>query len=204
MEALKGSVLRKDPFEYLIVAGLLDPARQSEVLKDFPKLPSAGSFALSGLSYGQSFRSILSELTSGRFPEALGEKLGMELSQYPTMATVRGKSRPKDGKIHADNPSKLVTLLLYLGGTDEAREGRLRLLNSPTDIDAYAEEVAPDYGTMLVFKNAPNAWHGFRSYAGERRVIQVNWVTDLQYARREEARHSLSALVKTLLPLRAN
>ena len=29
----------------------------------------------------------------------------------------------------------------------------------------------------MIFKNGPKAWHGFAPFHGQRRVIQVNWVT---------------------------
>jgi len=50
-------------------------------------------------------------------------------------------------------------------------------------------EVPPEEGTMLVFKNQPNAWHGFHAFEGPRRVIQLNWVTDMGVVKREQFRH---------------
>ena len=38
-------------------------------------------------------------------------------------------------------------------------------------------EVPPTEGTLLAFKRADNSWHGHKPFAGERRVIQFNWVT---------------------------
>ena len=64
-------------------------------------------------------------------------------------------------------------------------------------------EVPPDEGTLLVFDNTPNAWHGFEPFAGPRRVIQLNWVTDQSVVRREQARHRLSAFFKRLKGRRA-
>jgi hypothetical protein len=51
---------------------------------------------------------------------------------------------------------------------------------------------------MLVFKNEPHAWHGFHSFAGPRRVIQLNWVTGPDVVRREQTRHRISAFFKRL------
>ena len=59
-------------------------------------------------------------------------------------------------------------------------------------------EVPPDEGTMLIFKNEPNAWHGFEAFEGPRRVIQLNWVTDRGVVRREQTRHRISAFFKRL------
>ena len=199
MDKLSGGSVRTEPFEYLLVEDFLDPRRETEVLRDFPRIAAAGSYPINKLSCGPSLAAIIAELTTGAFPKALGEKFGLDLGGRPTLVTVRGRSSPKDGKIHTDNPNKLITLLLYLGGPGEATEGRLRLLNSPSDLGAYAIEVTPNYGTLLVFKNGPRAWHGFQPYSGVRRVIQINWVSGADYVEREEARHGLSALVKMVL-----
>jgi hypothetical protein len=77
------------------------------------------------------------------------------------------------------------------------------LLRSPSDLNAIIAEVPPDEGTLLVFNNTSNAWHGFEPFSGPRRVIQLNWVTDESVVRREQARHRLSAFFKRLRGRRA-
>lgn len=200
VDKLAGARVETEPFEHLIVPGLLDPSREAEVLRDFPPMKSPGSFPINKLACGPSLLALVAEITSGAFPKVLGEKLGMDLSKHPTLVTIRGRSQAKDGQIHTDNPNKLVTLLLYLGGPGEVTEGKLRLLRSPTELNDYATEITPSYGTLLVFKNGPRAWHGFQSFTGVRRVIQINWVSGDHYVEREEARHGLSALMKMILP----
>jgi Rps23 Pro-64 3,4-dihydroxylase Tpa1-like proline 4-hydroxylase len=114
------------------------------------------------------------------------------------MVTVRGQSRAADGKIHTDSRTKLVTALIYMNDAWESPRGRLRLVRSATDLDDVIAEVPPDEGTLLVFRNDPNAFHGFEPFAGPRRVIQLNWVTDASVVRREQARHRFSAFFKRL------
>src|SRR6266446_7209016 len=80
----------------------------------------------------------------------------------------------------------------------ESPRGRLRLVRAPDDLNAVIAEVPPERGTLLVFKNDPQAWHGFEPFSGPRRVIQLNWVTDASVVRREQARHRLSAFFKRL------
>ena len=58
------------------------------------------------------------------------------------MITVRGQSDGKDGRIHTDSATKLITVLLYLNPGWEAAAGRLRLLRGADDLDDYAAEVA--------------------------------------------------------------
>ena len=76
--------------------------------------------------------------------------------------------------------------------------GRLRLVRSEHDLNDVIAEVPPEQGTLLLFKNEPNAWHGFEPFSGPRRVIQLNWVTSASVVRREQFRHRVSALFKRL------
>ena len=86
-------------------------------------------------------------------------------------------SRDADGKIHSDSRTKLITALIYMNDSWESPTGRLRLLSSPDSLEDVVAEVPPERGTMLIFKNVPHAWHGFESFSGPRRVIQLNWVS---------------------------
>jgi len=126
------------------------------------------------------------------------EKLGMDLNGRPTMVTARGVSAARDGQIHTDSRTKLVTVLIYMNNAWESKTGRLRLLRRPDNLDDVIAEVPPDEGTLLVFRNDPNAWHGFHAFEGPRRVIQLNWVTDMGVVRREQFRHRVSAFFKRL------
>jgi hypothetical protein len=114
------------------------------------------------------------------------------------MVTVRGQSRAADGQIHTDSVTKLITVLIYMNGKWESPHGRLRLLRSPDNLNDVIAEVPPDEGTLLVFTNRPNAWHGFEAFEGPRRVIQLNWVRDTGVVWREQTRHKVSAFFKRL------
>jgi hypothetical protein len=76
--------------------------------------------------------------------------------------------------------------------------GRLRILRSKVDLDDYAAEVPPAAGTLLAFRRGEKSWHGHATYVGARRVIQLNWLTDMAFVRREQRRHRLSAWTKKL------
>ena len=71
---------------------------------------------------------------------------------------------------------------------------RLRILRSSTDLNDIAAEVPADEGTLLLFRNGPNAWHGFEPFSGPRRVIQVNWVTNESVVMREQSAPSAERL----------
>jgi hypothetical protein len=112
------------------------------------------------------------------------------------MVTVRGQSSARDGQIHTDSVTKLITVLIYMNGKWESPKGRLRLLRSPDNLNDVVAEVPPDEGTLLVFKNQPNAWHGFEAFEGPRKVIQLNWVTNGRVVWWEQTRHKISAFFK--------
>jgi len=114
---------------------------------------------------------------------------------------LRGQSRAKDGRIHTDSRTKLITALIYLNDGWDSQGGRLRLLRGPDDISDYALEVPPERGTLLAFRCTDNAYHGHTPYIGRRLSVQLNWLTDAGVLKRELARHSVSAWSKRLLNL---
>src|SRR5205085_9151296 len=107
--------------------------------------------------------------------QAIEEKFAIDLAGHPTMITVRGRSDGKDGGIHTDTSTKLITLLLYLNPVWEEEGGRLRLLRRGDDLGACAAEVAPLAGTMVAFRRSATSFHGHYPHRGERRVLQLNW-----------------------------
>jgi hypothetical protein len=182
-----------------MVPNFVSPENCARIIADYPSIDRGGSFPLSSLSYGGVFAELCDELRGDELRQAFAEKFSMDLSQRPTTLTVRGRCRAKDGQIHVDSKSKLITVLLYLNGQWDSTGGRLRILNSP-NIDDYADEVPPQEGTLLAFRNGPTAWHGHTSYEGIRRAMQLNWVTDEAAVRKSERRHGLSAFFKRMNP----
>ena len=131
--------------------------------------------------------------------ELVERKFHIDLGERPVMVTIRGQCTARDGNIHADSATKLITMLLYTNRRHECVSARLRLLRSPTDLDDYAAEVPAEESPLVIFRNGANAWHGFAPFHGQRRVIQVNWVTDAQVVAREQTRHRVSAFFKRLV-----
>jgi len=199
LDRLKAAPVADVPFPFLIVPNFIRDAAKPAITADFPEVTKAGSFPLPSLDYGPAFERLMDALTSPEMARIVEEKFGIDLSGRPTMATVRGRCEARDGQIHTDSKTKIVTLLLYMNDHADADIGRLRILRSPTDLNDMAAEVPPDEATLLLFLNGPNAWHGFEPFSGPRRVIQVNWVTDDSVVRREQARHRVSAFFKRLV-----
>jgi SM-20-related protein len=198
VEAVSRASVVREPFPYLMVPHFVRAVAIEAINADFPPVTHPGSFPLPTLSYGPAFQSFMDAIRGPAFTRAVSEKLGMDLSGRPTMVTVRGQSAARDGQIHTDSKSKLVTVLIYMNDKWESPTGRLRLLRSHDNLDDVIAEVPPDEGTLLVFRNAPNAWHGFEAFDGPRRVIQLNWVTNGRVVWWEQTRHKVSAFFKRL------
>ncbi len=199
LPALQAATVTRQPFEYLIVPGFIRPEARAAINAHFPKIDRPGSFPLSDLSYGPAFRAFIAELNSADVRELFAEKFDIDLEGRPTMVTVRGQCRVRDGSIHTDTASKLVTVLIYMNSSWEHDGGRLRLLRSATDIEDVLAEVPPLEGTLLAFRRSDNSFHGHKPFAGPRRVIQLNWVTGRGVMWREVLRHRFSALLKRRL-----
>jgi hypothetical protein len=198
LDALERAPVEHQPFRYLIVPGFVRASALPAIGRDFPVIEHHGSFPLSSLRYGPAFGALIDELQGPQITAIVARKLGMDLASAPRMVTVRGQSRAADGKIHTDSRTKLVTALIYMNDAWESPKGRLRLVRSEHDLNDVIAEVPPEQGTLLLFKNEPNAWHGFEPFSGPRRVIQLNWVTSASVVRREQFRHRISALFKRL------
>ena len=198
LAALEDAAVTRAPFAFAMVPRFVKPDAMAAINADYPAVIHPGSFPLPTLRYGPAFAALMTAIQGPEFTRAVEKKLGMDLKGRPTMVTARGVSAARDGHIHTDSRTKLVTVLIYMNNAWEADGGRLRLLRGPDNLEDVIAEVPPDEGTMLVFKNQPNAWHGFHAFEGPRRVIQLNWVTNMGVVRREQLRHRVSAFFKRL------
>lgn len=200
LDRLQAAPLRRDPFDFVVVEDFVRRNELTSVIADFPVIRGPGSFPVVALKYGPAFKSLLEALTGPMLRGAIEEKFAIDLGGRPTMLTVRGNSDGKDGRIHTDSASKIVTLLLYLNPTWEPAAGRLRLLRGPADIEDFVCEVAPIAGVMLAFRRSDRSFHGHCPHIGERRVLQLNWITEPAVVRRELSRHYWSSRLKALNP----
>jgi SM-20-related protein len=198
IDAFAAVPLTATPFPYLMVPNFVRREAMTAINADYPLVTHPGSFPLPTLEYGPAFRVFMEAIQGPDFTRAVEAKFAIDLSARPTMVTARGQSAARDGQIHTDSRTKLITVLIYMNNAWEAKTGRLRLLRGPHDLDDVIAEVPPDEGTLLIFKNEPNAWHGFHPFEGPRRVIQLNWVTDMGVVKREQTRHKISAFFKRL------
>jgi SM-20-related protein len=198
LERFRGTALTREPFEFLIVPEFVKAEARPWIEDDYPEVKRPGSFPLQEVTYGAAFAKLVEEMRSDEFRKAFEEKFNVDLANRPDMITVRGRCSEKDGKIHTDSETKIITILIYLNPPWEASGGQLRLLRSGTDLNDVILEVPPTEGTLLAFRRSNNSWHGHKPFSGPRRVIQFNWVTSEAVVRREQSRHRLSAWMKKL------
>ena len=199
LEAFRAVPLEREPFRHMVVPGFVRPEACVEINRDYPRIKDSGSFPVDQLSYGPAFRDFLEELASEAFREAFEDKFDLDLSGRPHTVTVRGQCSPKDGRIHTDSKSKIITVLIYMNAGWEPSGGRLRLLRSPDNLEDAILEVPPAAGTLLAFKRSDNSWHGHKPFSGERRVIQFNWVTSEEDRQIAMLRHKVSASLKRMV-----
>jgi hypothetical protein len=199
LEAFRAAALTTEPFSYLVVKNFIHPEVAAEIVKDFPEIAYPGLLPVEATQFGPKFRTLIEELTSPAVAKAFGEKFGLDLSDKPTMVTLRGRCQEKDGRIHTDSEAKLVTALLYFNEDWEAGGGRLRLLRGPDDLNDVIAEVPPNMGTLVAFRRSDKSFHGHEHYVGVRRYVMINWMANSFAARREIMRHKISAQAKKVL-----
>ena len=201
-EKLSATPLETDPYEHVVVEKFVRPEHFAKVSADFPELPGPGLHPPSAVELKGSFARMLEEFHGDRFRDIIAQKFGVDLKDKPLMATIRGYTRHRDGGMHTDSESKIITVLIYLNNSWDKEGGNLRLLRGGSDIDDYVKEVSPVEGTLLVFKRSDRSWHGHLPFEGPRRAIQLNWVTDRFTAFKENARHFMGSKLKETLGAR--
>jgi hypothetical protein len=191
----------REPFAFVIAREQLPPAARAELRDDFPRYSGAGFFPYASADCGPSINRLVDEITAPAFADALGARLGIpDLGRYPTLVTICRALNKRHGTIHTDSKSKVATALLYLNEDwPDTSDGCFRFLNRVDDIDDLAApEIKPLYGALAAFKRADNSFHGHLPYEGERRVIQIAWLTSEAEKARKTQRGRLSRLFKKL------
>ena len=195
------TVVRQQPFAFLIAQDQLPDAARGDLARDFPRYPSAGFFPHEANDCGPSVNRLIGDLTSREFADAIGRHLGIpDLGRYPSLVTLCRLLNKRHGTIHTDSRSKVVTALVYLNESwPDTSEGCFRFLNRIDDIDDLAApEIRPLYGRLVAFRRADNSFHGHLPHEGERRVIQIAWLTSEDERLRKTQRGRLSRLFKKL------
>ncbi|HEV7776335.1 MAG TPA: 2OG-Fe(II) oxygenase [Luteibacter sp.] len=193
--------VRREPFPFLIAHGQLPDEARNDLDRDFPRYESAGFFPYDASDCGPTVNDLVENMVSPQFARVIGERLGIDnLGQYPTLVTLCRLLNKRHGTIHTDSKSKVATALVYLNGQwPDTSDGCLRFLASIDNIDdVVAPELKPLYGEFAVFRRTENSFHGHLPYEGERRVIQVAWLTSEEEKLRKTKRGKFSRLFKKI------
>ena len=196
------TVVLQQPFPFMVAHGQLPDEMRGELDRDFPRYSSAGFFPYDPQDCGPSVNALIENMTGPEFSSAVGRKLGIDnLGQYPTLVTLCRLLNKRHGTIHTDSRSKIATALIYLNPQwPDTSDGCLRFLHRVDDIDStVAPELIPLYGEFAVFKRCDNSFHGHLPYEGERRVIQVAWLTSEKEKLRKTKRGKFSRMFKKLV-----
>ena len=200
--ALSAASVSSEPFPHILLERFIRPEALPAVVANLPAMKARGSFPIGALKLGPAAKAAIAALEGEQFRAIVAEKFGLDLQGAPLMTTLRGNSGEQDGRIHTDSSAKRVTILLYLNpGNGEAwarHEGCLRLLRDGENLENFAREVPPVDGTLLIFPNGPNTWHGHKQFVGQRYVVQMNYMTTSTKAKAEMRRHHVSAFIKRL------
>lgn len=183
---LRAAPVRAAPYPHVIASGCLRPGALAALRRDFPRLTRPGYHPLDTFTATGAFAALLRQIEAGVLEEALGDRLGLNLADFPRMVTVHFTAAEREGRPHTDSERKLATLLIYMNPGWTSPEGRIRVLRGPS-LDAMAAEVSPEEGNVFVFAFArsDHSWHGHTPFRGERRVVQVTWLRDAEAAERK-------------------
>ena len=197
-ELIKKAEINSEFYPFFTVRDVfLNEEDHKKIATDFPSINKGGSFPSNSVSYGDSIQSLIDCLEGDQMRSILENKFQVDLKDKPVVSTFRGYSRIKDGKIHSDSKTKIITVLLYLNENWDASSGLLRLLKEKDNIDSYITEIPASMGSMVAFKVTNNCWHGFIPFEGKRCSIQLNYLYK-EALSQHKIRHKLSSLFKKL------
>lgn len=196
-DAISAAPVAESPYPHMGIDNVFNKEHHKALLADFPKIDKGGSFPLEPGTTNGTFGHLVEEIYSDQFRQALAKKFAVNLQDKPIIVTARGFSRAKDGKVHTDSKTKLITILLYVNDGWDSANGRLRILNSG-NLDDVKTEFSSSIGQMIAFKVTDNCWHGYHSYEGQRQSLQINYLVEEKYTSHHVYRHKMSAFFKKL------
>lgn len=185
------------PYPHFLGSNFLKPEAIPALKRDYPAINKPGYLTVDDIKLAGSFEQLITEMESPELTEVLSQRFGKNLHPYPRLTTVRRLSQSKDGRIHTDGPSKVMTVLVYLNDDwQPSEDGRLRVLYDGENFEPYACEVPPVMGTVFGFLRSDSSWHGHKPFAGERRVVQTAWITDSSELERKKSRNTMAKMFK--------
>ena len=198
--ALEQAIVKTEPFPYMVLPHFIKTQRLTALVDSFPEITNRGSIPVTSVTHQPLFQQLVQELEGPALRQGIAEKFAMNLNEKPTMLTLRGNTTERDGAIHTDSKSKLITLLLYMNPTWDKAEGQLRLLKNKHSLDDYVEEISPHAGSCVIFKVTRNCWHGHKPFVGKRSSMQLNYLDGEAALAKHLNHHRFTAWLKKLFP----
>lgn len=196
-DAIRGADRSSEPYDYLLGQSFLKPDALDDLRRDFPAIDKPGYLTVDEVALKGRFKTLIEELEGEELTEELSRAFGKDLHPYPRLTTIMKRSQPKYGAIHTDGPSKVMTMLVYMNDNWEIGDGgRLRVLYDGQNFEPFKVEVPPTMGTVFAFLRGDSSWHGHRPFVGERKVVQIAWVTDKDELARKKKRNRAAQFFK--------
>jgi len=198
--ALQAMNVIESPFPYAVIPNFIKAEQLTPLVENFPEITSRGSLPAGSVACTPVFQQLIDELQGAPLRKIIAEKFSIDLNDKPTMLTLRGYTTERDGLIHTDSKSKLITLLLYMNPQWDSEHGKLRLLRRSDSLDDYFEEISPMAGHCLIFKVTPNGWHGHYPFVGKRLSLQLNYLANDAALTKHLNHHRITAFFKRYFP----
>jgi SM-20-related protein len=196
---LEAVELVRDPFDHIAIARVLEPGCAAAIPGEFPAMRSPGSFSLADTPPGPVLAGLIDDLMSERFRAQMARVFDVDLGGKPAVVTLRGQCSSRDGRVHTDSRSKLLSLLIYLNEGWSGGEGQLRLMDRESGFESAPVEIPATLGSMVAFRRSDASWHGHSPFVGQRRVLQFNYLQTARASIVGEVRHRISAFAKQLV-----
>ena len=197
--AIEAAELVREPFDHIALSQVLEPECAAAIPGEFPAIKSAGSFSLTDAPPGPALGALIDDLMSDRFRAQMARIFQVDLKDRPGIVTLRGHCSARDGRVHTDSKSKILSLLIYLNDDWRNHDGQLRLMSREDGFYEAPVEIPATMGSMVVFRRTDNSWHGHAPFVGPRRALQFNYVESGRVSVVGQFRHRLSALTKQLV-----
>jgi SM-20-related protein len=197
--AIERAKMVRDPFDHVAIGQVLALDCAAAIPGEFPRIRNSGSYSLADAPPGPALRAVIDDLMSDRFRSNMATLFEMDLEDRPATVTLRGQCAERDGRIHVDSKTKVLSLLIYLNHRWSGRDGQLRLLADKDRFDEAPVEIPAHLGSMVAFRRSDASWHGHSPFVGERRALQFNYLQNSRASVVSVLRHRLSALSKQLV-----
>jgi SM-20-related protein len=197
--AIEAAEVVRAPFDHIAIAQVLLPECAAAIPGEFPAIESSGSFSLADAPPGPVLASLIDDLMSERFRARMAQIFEVDLAGKPAVVTLRGQCSARDGRVHTDSRSKVLSLLIYFNNGWNGGEGQLRLMDRERSFEAAPVEIPATLGSMVAFRRSDASWHGHSPFVGQRRALQFNYLQTARASIVGEVRHRISAFAKQLV-----